>query len=69
MPRGERTILAKSPGLHLIYKEEFDKAEVGQIGVFFVGWDKDLPNLIVKYKVIPKVQWEQKKEKIAEAQP
>ena len=51
VPLTERKLLAKHPGRCVIFKEEFDKAKKGRVGVFFVGTDWS-PAVLMKYKEI-----------------
>jgi len=51
---GERKLAVKDPGRSVIFREEFDPARTGAVGVFFVGTDWDT-GLLMKYKEIPGV--------------
>jgi len=50
-----KDIVPKNPGKFVYFKEEFDNASVGDVGIFFVGCPKlfeHTPNLLIKFKKI-----------------
>jgi hypothetical protein len=53
VPAGALEVTPKDPGSFVYFDEEFDPAEKGKVGVFFVG-TKGFPNLLMKYKEIPR---------------
>ena len=52
---GVRQVVPKHPGLYVYFDEEFDHAQPGRTGVFFVGTKSpnEQPDLLMKYKEIP----------------
>ena len=64
MPNGENNIITKNPGRYAIFKEEFDNAQLGDIGIFFLLKQKGQSQPILwKYKTIPCIKENNKNDK------
>jgi hypothetical protein len=64
MPNGENNIITKNPGRYAIFKEEFDNAQLGDIGIFFLLKQKGQSQPILwKYKTIPYIKENSKNDK------